>query len=237
MRTILIAIVLFQATFAADIASAQDSVPPPKTDLGFDSSKVPPPDPKKGKPVARVLDQYIYPDQPGLNSATSDKDELLYLQYYIIGPLFDRHKEQEKINATPEEIAQLEASGVFIALSPPLASQPNSDNLSPWRVRTASVASQHSHHARPCARQRSRQSRAAFFSRQAARVVLPQLVSQAPPSWFAASDCDLYLYGARHGARASAPMAAFFSTALLLPRFAMVFCTDRWQIQKDHLVE
>ena len=109
VRTILIAFVLFQATFAADIASAQNNFPPPKTDLGFDSSKVPPPDPKKGKPVARVLDQYIYPDQPGLNSATSDKDEVLYLQYYIIGPLFDRLKEREKINATSEEIAQLEA--------------------------------------------------------------------------------------------------------------------------------
>jgi hypothetical protein len=104
-----IAVLLCYATTATPPATGQNKSPPPKTDLGFDASKVHPPDPKKGQPVARVLDQYIYPNQIRPAATVSEKDKLLYLQYFVIGPLFDRFKEREKIEATPEELAQLEA--------------------------------------------------------------------------------------------------------------------------------
>jgi hypothetical protein len=109
VRATVIAVLLCFATTATPSATGQNKPPPPQTDLGFDASKVPPPDPKKVQPVARVLDQYIYPDQIRSGAPVSDKDKLLYLQYFIIGPLFDRLKEREKIAATPEELAQLEA--------------------------------------------------------------------------------------------------------------------------------
>ena len=109
MRGILIANLLCHGIAVAQTFSVPDKPAPPKTDLGFDASTVPPSDPKRGKPVARVLDQYIYPDQPWLNRPTSEKDKLLYLQYYILGPLFDRFKEREKIEPTREELTRLEA--------------------------------------------------------------------------------------------------------------------------------
>lgn len=55
MRPILIAFLLSLGSLTAISAVAQEKAPPPKTDLGFDASKVPPPDLKKGEPVARVL--------------------------------------------------------------------------------------------------------------------------------------------------------------------------------------
>ena len=106
MRLILITLC---CSLAALAAAAQEKPSSPKTDLGFDATKVAPPDPMRGKPVARVLDQYIYPDQPWLNRPTSEKDKLLALQYYILGPLFDRFKEREKFEPTREELARLEA--------------------------------------------------------------------------------------------------------------------------------
>jgi hypothetical protein len=62
MRLIVIALPF---CFGLLVAPAQVKTPP-KTDLGFDASEAPPPDPMKGKPLARVLDQYIYSDQPFL---------------------------------------------------------------------------------------------------------------------------------------------------------------------------
>jgi hypothetical protein len=109
MRVIVISTLLCSATIVAPSATGQDKAPSPKIDLGFDASKVPLPDPKKGKPVARVLDQYIYPDQPPFQSPVSDKDKTYWLQSYILCPLFDRFKEREKIEPTREELAQLEA--------------------------------------------------------------------------------------------------------------------------------
>jgi hypothetical protein len=109
VRGIVTAILLCHGTLVATFSSAQEKLPPPKVDLGFDASKVPPPDAKKGQPVARVLNQYVNPDQIRLNSPVGDKDKLLHLQYFIIAPLFDRFQEREKIAATREELAQLEA--------------------------------------------------------------------------------------------------------------------------------
>jgi hypothetical protein len=110
VRGILISILLCHGSLVASFAWAQDkSSPPPKTDLGFDASKVPPPDPKRGKPLLRVLDQYIYPDEWVLMARLSERDRMFYLQCYVLGPLFDRFKDREKIEPTREELEQLEA--------------------------------------------------------------------------------------------------------------------------------
>jgi hypothetical protein len=109
VRVTIIAVLLSFSAIVAPLATGQDKPPSPKTDLGFDSSKVPPPDPKKGQPVARVLNQYVYPDQIRSGAPVSDKDKLLSLQFFVIGALFDRFKEREKITATREELDQLDA--------------------------------------------------------------------------------------------------------------------------------
>jgi hypothetical protein len=110
VRGIVVANLLCLATIAAPSSSAQEKpLPPPKIDLGFDASKAPPPDAKKGQPVARVLNQYVYLDQIRAGAPIGDKDKLLHLQFFVIGPLFDRFQEREKIAATREELAQLDA--------------------------------------------------------------------------------------------------------------------------------
>ena len=105
MRTILIAFPLCLASLSAISATAQEKPPPPKTGLGFDASKVPPPDPKRGKPVARVLDQYLYLDQVGGKFPRDDAEAKSKIRG-LIGPLLHRFVEREKIVATPDEIDQ-----------------------------------------------------------------------------------------------------------------------------------
>jgi len=104
VRTVLIAI-LICGTWAIELVStAQDKVPPSKTDLAFDAREVPPPDPKRGKPVARVLDQYLYLDQLGGKLPRDDADARYKLQGLIFGPLLERVVKRESITATEQEM-------------------------------------------------------------------------------------------------------------------------------------
>jgi hypothetical protein len=104
MRSILIALVLCWGAPTAISATAQEKPLPAKTDLGFDASKVPAQDPKLGKPVARVLNQYIYRKDFGGNVPRDDADARYKLQGLIFAPLLDRFVERETIAATPDEI-------------------------------------------------------------------------------------------------------------------------------------
>jgi hypothetical protein len=72
--------------------------------LGFDLKQVRPPDPAKGKPLARVFDKYIYPADLKAKSVKLTQEQADRLSGRIIGPLFDRYASQKKIAATPKEI-------------------------------------------------------------------------------------------------------------------------------------
>ena len=73
----------------------------------FDSQKIPAPDPRRGKPVARVLDQYVYPDDLNGKSPAKDATATDQLTGSIFGLLTTRQIEQEKITATEDEIKRL----------------------------------------------------------------------------------------------------------------------------------
>jgi hypothetical protein len=103
---IFITILLCGGPLVVVLAVAQDKPPPPKTDLGFDASKIPPPNVKKGKAVARVLDQYLYRDDLGGNLPREDSNARQKLQGLILVPLLDRFVAREKIVATAQEIDQ-----------------------------------------------------------------------------------------------------------------------------------
>jgi hypothetical protein len=58
----------------------------PKTDLGFDASKAPLPDPTKGRPVARALNRYLYAASFGGKLPRGDTDARYKLQGMVFGP-------------------------------------------------------------------------------------------------------------------------------------------------------
>jgi hypothetical protein len=72
--------------------------------LGFDPKQVRPPDPAKGKPLARVFDKYIHPADLKAKSVKLTQEQADRLSGRIIGPMFDRYASQNKIAATPKEI-------------------------------------------------------------------------------------------------------------------------------------
>lgn len=88
------AVLLFLAWSAAWSADPSPK-PRPKTSFDFDPSKVQPAEPTKGKPVARIFDKYLYP-----NDVIGESR----LQGALFGTLLDRYAEKEKINATTEEV-------------------------------------------------------------------------------------------------------------------------------------
>lgn len=93
--------------------------------LKFDKSKIVPPDPKRGKPLARVFSTYLYPDMFG---ATGTKDKELVKSKKVIArrvgefiwkTVSDRYIQQNKIQATPKEVKEfLNATG-WVSEAPP----------------------------------------------------------------------------------------------------------------------
>src|SRR5262245_34222156 len=69
----------------------------PSTD--FNASRIPEPDPAKGKPLARVYYEYLY-DTPGTKEAS-------LIGGFVVGGLFDRFRQEQGIQATSKEVNEL----------------------------------------------------------------------------------------------------------------------------------
>lgn len=88
-------------------AQAADTQPKPSNDvLGFDATKIRPPDANKGEPVARLFYDYIYVSDVEAASPKLTDDEASRLIGKIFGELRQRYTDRHKITATPEEIQQ-----------------------------------------------------------------------------------------------------------------------------------
>ena len=88
-------------------AGAADTQPKSSNDvLGFDETKIRPPDAEKGEPIARLFYDYIYPNDVEAASSKLTEDEARRLVGRIFGELRKRYMDHEKITATPEEIQQ-----------------------------------------------------------------------------------------------------------------------------------
>jgi hypothetical protein len=71
-----------------------------------DDRKIPEPDPKKGKAVARVYDEYIYPKELGAKDGELSDEAVSRLQAAIMKPLLRRYAEEYKITVEPKEVEQ-----------------------------------------------------------------------------------------------------------------------------------
>jgi hypothetical protein len=119
MRQFIIFLIVFGATLATNAADTQ---PKPASDLlGFDASKIQPPDPEKGEPVARLFYDYIYRSNIEAAAQKLTEDEARRLTGKIFGELRQRYMDRHKITATPEEIQQF--VNAMHRLSPPNASE------------------------------------------------------------------------------------------------------------------
>ena len=78
--------------------------------LGFDASKVEPPNAEKGQPLARLFYDYIYPADIDAVSSKLSEDEAQRLTGKIFGELRRRCMDRHKIVATPEEVQQFVAA-------------------------------------------------------------------------------------------------------------------------------
>ncbi len=75
--------------------------------LGFDTSKIPPPDPVKGEPVARVLDNYVYQADlwpRGWKIDAEEETPIVIVQSLVLSKLRARYAETHEIKATKEEV-------------------------------------------------------------------------------------------------------------------------------------
>ena len=99
-------------------AQAADTQPKPSNDvLGFDETKIQPPDAEKGEPIARLFHDYIYRKDIEAASPKLTDDEARRLTGKIFGELRQRYMDRHKITATPEEIQQFATA--MQRLSPP----------------------------------------------------------------------------------------------------------------------
>lgn len=78
--------------------------------LEFDASRVLPPNPEKGEPVARLFYDYLYAADIDAASPKLTENEAKRLTGKIFGELRQRYMHRHKITATPEEIQQFVAA-------------------------------------------------------------------------------------------------------------------------------
>jgi hypothetical protein len=104
MRLALIVSLLFTAMRPCVAIAQNDNKTAKKLLLGFDPRQIRPPDPAKGKPLARVFDRYIDPVALKASSANLTQSQADQLSGLIIGPLFDRYAKEKKITVTAKDI-------------------------------------------------------------------------------------------------------------------------------------
>ncbi len=107
----------------------------PKKPAGnFDAAKIPPPNPRKGKPVARVFYDYLYADELKAAPGAHDPKRQDRMAAFVWEPLKKRYLKEHKIEATAAEVEEFVRIMRQLDEKPKATPREEADDKAAWEV-------------------------------------------------------------------------------------------------------
>ena len=106
---------------------------PSKPAERFDAAKIPPPNPRKGKAVARVFYDYLYADQLKAAPGEHEPKREDRIAAFIWEPLKKRYLKEHKIEATAAEIEEFVRIMRQLDAKPGAAPREDADDKAAWK--------------------------------------------------------------------------------------------------------